>query len=534
MMRQCGEGMRRAGVRELWFLAGIVGLVAIVRFVLACRYELFPDEMLYAWLSHVAPLNFCPHPPGASIMARAGMAMLGKTEIGVRIFSFILATLTIMPVYLLARDIGGARIALWSLLTITAVPMYFGFGAILTPDGAQLFMWSWILWFTYRSLQSDGAIWWIMSGLALGAALFFKYIIILYYPSLVLCLLLHPVWRVRLRSPRLFLGMTLSLVPFLSLAAWADHATDWSALRYHLSARQEFTPFSLTGIGVYQGFHFLYISPLLYLSAVAAMVWSGWRGVRANDGRLVFLFSFSATTYMFFAVISSVTRRYLSREQWDALAYVPALIAAVMMFQYYSNLARSSAQIRIMRGVAIAAYALCIVIIVGFLFEAATGWASRLLGENPAIETQIGWREMSRAADSHLNHLPTDKPGYLLGNNFTMALAYAFYGGTSAPIYTLDHKDNTMYGLDELLLRGGVGQPNLARELGHHAIFVVEDLEKVGDGGQKRLPKLKRMFASVENLPTVEIRCYGSISKRFHMFRCLNMKYEPGKGPVKE
>jgi len=331
----------------------------------------------------------------------------------------------------------------------------------------------------------------------------------------------------------LYLSIALTVAIFLPVAIWADYTSGWSALRYHLGSRQRLTHFSLLNVGIYQGFHFLYISPVLYVLAILGVVWSGWKGVRENDGTLIFLFSFSAVIFVFFLIISAFTRRYLSREQWDAAAYVPALIAVMLMVRDYLRTADSPARRRTLLWGGATAYALCFIIIGCFLTEAATGWISCLLGENPGIETQIGWRAMSKAVDDQLKDLPQDKPGYLLANNFSVALAYAFYGGTRAHYYTLDHKDNITYGLTDLLRRGGAGQSSLAREIGNHAVFVVEDLDKQGDEGEKRMPKLKRMFAAVDKLPTLEVRPYGLVAKRFHMLRCLNMEYEPGMRPAK-
>ncbi|MDW8366142.1 MAG: glycosyltransferase family 39 protein [Abditibacteriales bacterium] len=493
----------------------VTAALLLARLAIALNFDLFPDEALYAWLAERALLSFTPHPPGIPLLVRAGTFLLGKTELGVRVFPMLLTTLMPVPLYLLARDIGGRRVALWSVIAAAAVPSYFAFGVVTTPDGTQLFFWTLALYFTFKALETWRLSWWALAGMTVGIGLYIKYIIVLYYPSLLLCLLLSPTWRAHLRSRGPYLSLAVAFLVFAPAAMGHEYATHFSATRYHLSERQTLQPPSVSGIVIYQLLHAGYLSPLLYCGLLAAMVWAGINGVRKKDDRLLFLFCFSAVMFVFFLLIAAVTKRVLNREHWDAPAYVAALVAAVMM-------QTASPQRKGRRVYAGLALALGFVTSAVYVFEGATGLGSRLMGSRPPFAKLLGWRAMAAEVDKLM---PGD--ALFLGETFPCALAYAFYGRQTKRVYTLDREYSAKYGLVGVLNSIDASQ-GLAHERGRDAIYVAE----VNSPSHGSLPNplitrtraLRQAFAAVEQVRPIPVRRYRREVKWFYVLRCRNLR----------
>lgn len=513
-----GTELRR---RPLFLLLALACFVAVVRAMLIGTLELFPDEALYAWIGERLPFSFCPHPPGVPLSTKLGIALLGKTEVGVRAVSFLFSMGMFVAVYALASAIGGSPVGFWATVAYSAVPIYVGIGVIATPDGAQLFLWTLALFFTWKALNSGRFSSWVAAGLSLGIGLHFKYIIILYYPALLLALLLVPEWRRHLRGRGLYASLGVATLLFVPVAAYGDYRTGWTALRYHLSDRQTFVLPSARVLLTYLGGHAGYYSPLLYVGCVWAIIWAGRKALRSREHKTVFLFCFAVVPFMFFLLIAAVTRRQLSREQWDAPAYLPALIAAVLMVQDLS----SRKKVRVVVGATLSMGFLMTGLL---LFEGVTGGISRAFGLTPAFSALVGWQSMSREADRQLELVSPDCPGFFLGNSFHLALEYAFYGKRTDRIYALEHSANGRYGLEVLLEQTGVAESRVFQERGNNGVFA---MVSSADISERRLAKdlgrrdkLRRVFDDIEDAAPLVIKRYGHPLKVFRLFRCKNLK----------
>jgi hypothetical protein len=525
-MKELTADKAKPSTGATFLLLAIGGTLLLSRLAIALHFDLFPDEALYAWLAERAPFGFAPHPPGIPLLVRAGTLLLGKTELGVRIFPMLLTTLMLIPLYLLARDVGGGRIAFWSVIAAAAVPSYFAFGAVTTPDGAQLFFWTLALYFTFKALETSRLSWWVLAGATVGTGLYVKYIIIIYYPSLLLCLLLSPTWRAHLRSRGPYVSIAVAFLIFAPVAIGHEYATHFTAARYHLSERQTLQPPSLKGIVTYQFLHAGYLSPLLYFGLLGAMVWVGVNGVRKKDSRLLFLFCFSAVMFVFFLVIAAVTKRVLNREHWDAPAYVAALIAAVI-----SSRGGDGARCRGRRVYASLALAVGILMSTIYVLEGTMGLGSRLTGSRPRFTKLIGWRTMAEGVDQQMKgDARTSSDVFFLGETFPCALAYAFYGHQTKRVYTLAREHSAKYGLVGVL-RSIDASRGLAHERGHDAIYVAE----VNSPSRGILPPeliartraLRQAFASMEQVRSIPVVRNRKEVKWFYVLRCANLRTTP-------
>lgn len=550
----------------MW-LAAIVILVFVARLALAMRFNLFPDETLYAWQSETMPGSFCPHPPGVLLMVRLGIALLGKTELGVRIFPLLLNTLSVVPMWLLAREVGLSQnvgdsqhnnashngklhndvqkeraktTAFWSVLAMLAAPLYFAFGAITTPDGGQLFFWLCGLLLAWRALNTDRMLWWIATGAAIGMGLFVKYILILFFPALFLCLLLTPQWRRRLLSPGPYIAIIVALLLFLPPFLRFEYSTGWMTVHYHLGQRQNKQAVNLLDVAAYQAIHAAYLSPLLYIGALWGAIWALRRGltgdkvkhdkvegdeVTEGHAALIFLFCFAAVPYLFFALIASVTRRDLSREQWDAPSYLSALVAGVLMVQHKVHGARGLRW----RKWGMAAICLGFAMSLGTVLEATNNLWSRILNKPPFLSNLVYTRAMAAQVDERVRR-GRFKPDFLVGGTFTTTLAYAFYGRDVRRYYTIGQNFNVRYGLVGVLRSIEIEPDFASSEAGRNALLIIEkpgDLIEAQVWRQDQTDNLRAAFASVREEAPLEVRYQGRFVTRFYVWQCHGLKKVP-------
>lgn len=121
--------------RELVILCGILGFSILLR--LAFLHEPFErDEGQYAAIGQEILRGGIPYrdaieikPPGVFYLYALAIKLFGATPEGIRIFTSIYATLTVISVYAFARRIAGVRAGLFAALTygvFSTLPMYQG------------------------------------------------------------------------------------------------------------------------------------------------------------------------------------------------------------------------------------------------------------------------------------------------------------------------------------------------------------------------------------------------------------------------
>ncbi|MCX7626214.1 MAG: glycosyltransferase family 39 protein [Candidatus Sumerlaeaceae bacterium] len=512
----------------VWVVLLAIGMT-IVKFLVASRLELFQDEALYWFLGTRDPLAFSPHPPGTPLLARLGTALVGRTELGVRAGNLLLGLFAIPLFYALAGRILSSKVlAAWATLAFALTPIYFSFGSICTPDMPQLFLWIALLYSTWAAVHTDDR-WWLAAGSLFGIGLYFKYIIVLYLPALAVYLWWSGLWRRPLESRFFWWGFGIGIAVFAPVAVLQESRTGWGALSYHLRDRQKWDIHILANAAVYLLVHAAYYSPLLFAASVAGLFVAAQRACRWREDRLMFLAAFGLVPLIFFAVIAAVTERELSREQWDAPAYVAGLIAATWLVREWSLAQINKPRPLPLRKVIALAFALAALTILVVIVEALTYLPSALVGKRPLFSATLGWRTLSSQLDLELNDARQKGPTVILTNSFIPAVQYGFYSKLAPEIYVLDHKVNARYGLKGLFDRLGMSVRSLENRRGIDALYVAEG--STTDPSDDRAATLrKRMleyFEAVEIRPDVLIPPYGPPLKRFHVFLCSRYFHKP-------
>ncbi len=142
--------------------SGVAGLV-----------ELAEDEAYYWEWSRRLSAGYLDHPPAVAWVVRAGTALLGDTERGVRLGAAALSVLGLLPLWPHARD-------RWLFLALGLTTPLLALGGVLaTPDAPLLFAWS-------LGLGAALAGRWGLAGLGAGLAILSKHTGFLLLPLLFL------------------------------------------------------------------------------------------------------------------------------------------------------------------------------------------------------------------------------------------------------------------------------------------------------------------------------------------------------------
>jgi dolichyl-phosphate-mannose-protein mannosyltransferase len=202
----------------------VLALVAM-RLVAAAITPLTFDEAYYwMWSKHLAG-GYYDHPPMVALVIRAGTAIGGDSELGVRLVSILLALPMSWAVHRAASILfGGARVGSTATILLNITLMAAVGTLIVTPDSPLLVASSFVLLSLAKLLETQRGAWWLAVGAAVGMALLSKYSALFFGPAILIWLVAVPKLRQWLISPWLYLGGVVSLVSFAPVILWnADH-----------------------------------------------------------------------------------------------------------------------------------------------------------------------------------------------------------------------------------------------------------------------------------------------------------------------
>ncbi|OPZ08281.1 MAG: Undecaprenyl phosphate-alpha-4-amino-4-deoxy-L-arabinose arabinosyl transferase [candidate division BRC1 bacterium ADurb.BinA292] len=322
--------LRRLGL----LLAGLT----LVRVILAPLFPMLSGEAYYwLWSKHLAP-GYFDHPPMVGVMSAIFFGWVEASELAARSGPIILAVLSSLIVYRLARDLFPSGPTAWrgaALFSVT--PIFFANGLLTQPDNSLvLFMTlTWLaFWRGCGGAAPDPADarrperlgWWALAGVAAGCALLSKFMAWVLLPPLWAFLAVSRPHRHLLRSPGPWIAAGLALLVLSPNLIWnAQH--EW--INYAFQWRRSDLPeaeFEAKNIPLYLFGPLLTLSPLLYFALLRGVVrgWSLWR--REHDARWLFLLAAGVPLPLFLGLLSVMVTISL---HWPAAGYIPLILLAV-------------------------------------------------------------------------------------------------------------------------------------------------------------------------------------------------------------
>jgi 4-amino-4-deoxy-L-arabinose transferase-like glycosyltransferase len=311
-----------------WFLI----VVTLVRLVVAAEMPLSADEAYYRVWAHALAPGYLDHPPMVALWIRAGTALIGDTNLGIRLFGPLSALLGSLLLWRAGEDLapgrGTGRRAVWLLngtllLNVGSV--------VMTPDTPLLLFWTASIAALARLLRTGKGAWWIAAGAAAGAAFDSKYTAILLVPGVVAWLLAVASMRFWLRRREFWAAALVAVALATPVLLWnAEH--DWASFArqggragdWHPSAAIRFFAELLLGqIGL--------ATPVLAVLFVVGI----WRCVRAGVWRTPAAGLITATTLVPLAVFLQHALGDRVQANWPAILFPGAALAAAMTVQRF-------------------------------------------------------------------------------------------------------------------------------------------------------------------------------------------------------
>jgi hypothetical protein len=212
---------RERGLRaDTWALAGIALVVAAIHVLTNNRYGFHRDELQFLSDARHLDWGFVAYPPFTPFVERVGLEIFGVSLVGLRLFSVIAQALAIVVTGLMARELGGGRLAQITAALVVAtsgLPVFEG--TEFQYSTFDYLWWVLIAYFVIRLLKTEDPRWWLAVGVAIGLGLMTKYSICFFIAGILAGMLLSCARRYFL-SGWFWGGVGVALLIFLPNFVW--------------------------------------------------------------------------------------------------------------------------------------------------------------------------------------------------------------------------------------------------------------------------------------------------------------------------
>lgn len=205
---------------DAWALLAIALAVALVHLLTNSRYGFHRDELQVLSDARHMDWGLVPYPPFTPFVERIGMSVFGMSLVGLRSFSVIAQAAAIVVTGLMARELGGGRLAqVTAALCVALAPLSLFEGTEFQYTTFDYLWWVLIAYSMIRLLKTENPRWWLAIGALIGIGLQTKYTMAFYVCGIAGGVLLTRARRYLL-SPWLWAGVGLSILIFLPNLIW--------------------------------------------------------------------------------------------------------------------------------------------------------------------------------------------------------------------------------------------------------------------------------------------------------------------------
>ncbi len=426
--------------RVLLFLILLAGL----RLAYIGRVELTPDEAYYQMWSERLDWGYYSKGPGVAVAIRAGTALFGDTEFGVRFLSPLLALGTSLLLYGFTRRLYGQEAAGWAVLTLNVIPIFQAGSLLMTIDPLSIFFWSAAMVACWLALERRRVRlpYWGLTGLCVGLGFLSKYTNAMELLCIVLAMAVVPRWRGEFRRAGFYVALLVAAVVGSPPVFWnANHA--WITLN-HLHDRgklgsaydRPFTEF-INFLGAHAGVY----SPLVFVGILVAIGW-GWRRAgfrwrlprRQKEGypeiapvlesdaeKARFLLAFGLPLLAMYTVLAFKTA---GEPNWTAPAFISLSVLAAVLWHERALASRGAAAFCVMALVVALASSL-LVIDTDLARQVGIPWP---YDRDPTARL-VGWRSMAGSVASFRREEERElgAPVFLIASRYQVAAELNFY-----------------------------------------------------------------------------------------------------------
>ena len=369
--------------------------------------------------SHLA-WGYVAYPPVTPFLGRVALELLGTSLRGIRFFSALAQGIAVVLAGLMARELGGKRLAqIVAALAVAIAPVSLGSGALLQYVAFDYLWWVLTAYCLIRSLRTEDERWWLAIGAAIGMGMITKYTMIFLVAGIAVGVLLTNARR-HLKSPWLWAGVVVSLLIFLPNLIWQiqHHFISLEFLR-HIHKRD-------IRWGRTKGFLPDQIWVTANLFTIPLWVAGLFFYLRKREGKRFRIIGWMAVVPVVLFLIAK------GRGYYMAPVY-PMLLAAGAVVEERWLASMSTGRSRVWRGLTFAALAVGGVIAAAVTLPMAainSSWWKVAISVNGDFREEIGWPELVADVARIRDSLPLDERSKvaILGTNYGEAGAIDMFG----------------------------------------------------------------------------------------------------------
>jgi Dolichyl-phosphate-mannose-protein mannosyltransferase len=380
-------------------LLTIAVAVALIHLLTNNRYGFHRDELQFLTDARHLDWGFAAYPPLTPFLEHILLALFGLSMVGLRLFAVLAQAIAIVVTGLMARELGGRRLAqATSSLVVAFSPLSLFEGTEFQYTSFDYLWWVLIAYFVIRLLKSADMRWWLAIGAVVGVGLLTKYAIVFYIAGILAGVALTPA-RSSVRSGWFWGAVALALVIFLPNFLWLAHH-DFISYRFlqHIHARD-------VGIGRAEGFWKDQIRVCVNLAA-APLCLAGFIGLLRNVRYRMLAWMYAVPVLLFFFG--------KGRGYYTAGLY-PMLVAmgAATSERWLESLPRIRR--RLVEAAFFAGFAYVSAYICAVILPIASGGPLQAfaLKRNGDLREEFGWDNLVRTVAAIRASLPPDQQAHL-------------------------------------------------------------------------------------------------------------------------
>jgi hypothetical protein len=387
------------GTGDRLILVAIAAAFALFHILTNGRYGFHRDELQFLSDARHLDSGFVAYPPFTPFVESVSMHLFGLSLIGLRLASVLAQAAVVMVSGLMARDLGGNRLAqVTTALAVGLSPLPIFEATEFQYTSFGIFWWVLAAWFTIRLLKTENPRWWLAIGAALGFGLLTKYAIAFFIAGLLAGLVLTRTRRY-FTSPWFWGGVGIALLLFSPNLIWlARHDFISYHFLQHIHARD-------VGEGRAEGF--LKGQFLGNVNLFAAPVWVlGLIAFFADRRYRMLAWMYMVPVFLFWAG--------KGRFYYVAEAYPPLLAMGAVTAERWLARRRTWQRITVETVFFTGLFAVGAYIIAMLVPVASSGPLRNFaLDKSPDLREEIGWEELVRTVASIRDSLPPDQQAHL-------------------------------------------------------------------------------------------------------------------------
>lgn len=194
--------------------------IVVLHLATNARYGFHRDELQVLDDARHMDWGFVAYPPVTPFIERIGLELFGTSLIGLRMFSVLAQAAALVITGLMARELGGKRLAqVVAALAVAISPLPLFEGTEFQYSSFD-YLWSVLIaYFLIRMLKSDNPRWWLGIGAMIGLGMMTKYTMGFFAAGIVGGVFFTPARRY-LKSSWLWCGAGVAMLIFLPNIIW--------------------------------------------------------------------------------------------------------------------------------------------------------------------------------------------------------------------------------------------------------------------------------------------------------------------------